>query len=53
MDQIKSLIVAVLRALDVDPEDDNFPQIVRAAGFSGEPFKGGKVDEAFPAWKKA
>lgn len=37
---------------NIQQEDDSFPDIVRAAGFSGTPFKG-KAEESFPAWKKA
>lgn len=51
-DQVKALIKAVLLALNVDPDDAQFPKLVQAAGFSGEPFKG-KVAEGFPTWKKA
>ncbi|EKU22748.1 hypothetical protein NGA_0252402 [Nannochloropsis gaditana CCMP526] len=38
-DAVRDIIKAVLRAMDVDPEDSSFPQIVRAAGFAGEKFK--------------
>ena len=37
--------------MDVDPEDTNFPQIVKAAGFAGEKF-GKKSFEGMP-YKKA
>ncbi len=44
-DGIKDLIRSVLRAMNVDPDDDNFPQLIKAAGFAGEKFSGsGKFD---------
>jgi len=43
---------AVLRAMDVDPEDTNFPQIVKAAGFAGDKFRGKGSYDGMP-YKKA
>lgn len=41
-DDMRDLIKAVLRALNVNPDDDFFPSVVMAGGFSGDKLKGGK-----------